>query len=161
MISCLRYFAACIRYAFLLVYNQSINTIVLRFNIRFINYSLAHKPTCSSGEYVPPTLLPITRLTRQLLVDIVTGDDNRVVLPGVVGTGKVLCSSSSLESLYLGNGNPQLRELIADFIAVVAPAPPSYRVTAPSALISNMTVSGKVHVLHLTNWTGNKFERFT
>lgn len=99
----------------------------------------------------------------KIIMDMVTGDDNRVVLPGVVVSnyqkGKVLYSSSSLESLYQGNGNPLLKELIADFIAAVAPVPPSYRVIAPSALVTNMASSGKVHVLHLTNWTGNKFEK--
>ena len=59
------------------------------------------------------------------VMNIVTGDGKRPALPGVVlsgyGKGKVLYSSCSLESLYNGNGNPVLKDLIADFISLVAP----------------------------------------
>ena len=30
---------------------------------------------------------------------------------------------------------------------------------APAGLICNMTTKGRRRVLHMTNWTGNKFER--
>ena len=99
----------------------------------------------------------------KVIMDIVTGDGRRPVLPGVVfsrfGKGKVLYSASSLESLYQGNGNPVLKDLIANFISIVAPAPPSFTLKAPSDLIANMTSSGNNYVLHLTNWTGNKYEK--
>ena len=68
-------------------------------------------------------------------------------------------SASSIESLYNSNGNPALKELIADFIAAVAPEPLPYTLDAPSGLIANLTVSGNSYVIHLTNWTGNKFEK--
>ena len=93
----------------------------------------------------------------------VRGDGKRPALPGVVlstyGKGKVLYSSCSLESLYNGNNNPILKDLITDFISLVAPVPPSFTLKAPSALIANMTNSGNEYVLHLTNWTGNKYEK--
>jgi hypothetical protein len=52
-----------------------------------------------------------------------------------------------------------LKDLISDFISLVAPEAPSYTLKAPSTLISNMTNSGDQYVLHLTNWTGNKYEK--
>ena len=97
------------------------------------------------------------------VMDIVTGDGRRSVLPGVVlsdyGKGKVLYSSCSLESLYQSNGNPILKDLIANFISLVTPTLPSFTLKAPSTVIANMTNSGNKYVLHLTNWTGNKFEK--
>jgi hypothetical protein len=99
----------------------------------------------------------------QVLMDIVTGDDNRSVLPGVVlshyGKGKVIYSATSMESLFRGNGNPVIKDLIANLISIVAPSTPTYSIQAPSALVSNMTTNGKQYLLHLTNWTGNKFEK--
>jgi len=97
------------------------------------------------------------------VMNIVTGDGTRPALPGVVlstyGKGKVLYLSCSLESLYNGNNNPVLKDLITDFISLVTPTPQSFTLKAPSALIANMTNSGKRYVLHLTNWTGNKYEK--
>src|SRR3984893_9933656 len=99
----------------------------------------------------------------KIIMDIVTGDDQRPVLPGVVfsryGKGKVLYSASSLESLYQSNGNPILKELIANFISAVSPAPQSFTLNAPSTLIANMTSSGNQYLLQLSNWTGNKYEK--
>jgi hypothetical protein len=99
----------------------------------------------------------------KIVMDIVTGDDNRPVLPGVVmsrfGKGKVLYSACSLESLYQGNGNPVLKELIGEFISLVAAEPASFTLKAPATVMANMTHSSDKYVLHLTNWTGNKFEK--
>jgi hypothetical protein len=99
----------------------------------------------------------------QVVMNIVTGDGERPVLPGVVlsqyGKGKVLYCASSIESLFRSNGNPQLKNLIGDFISLVAPTAPSYSMKAPSALIANMTTDNNNYLLHLTNWTGNKFEK--
>jgi hypothetical protein len=99
----------------------------------------------------------------QVLMDIVTGDDNRPVLPGVVlshyGKGKVLYSATSMESLFRSNGNPVLKDLIADFVSLVAPVESSFKMQAPSALVANMVTDGRQYLLHLTNWTGNKFEK--
>ena len=99
----------------------------------------------------------------KVVMDIVMGDSKQPALPGVVlsayGKGKVLYSSCSLESLYQGNGNPVLRDLIGNFISMVAPSAPSFTLKAPSDLIANMTSSGNNYVLHLTNWTGNKYEK--
>jgi hypothetical protein len=98
-----------------------------------------------------------------VIMDIVTGDGSRPVLPGVVlsrfGKGQVLYSSSSIESLYGSNGNPVLKDLIAYFISTVTATPPPYSIEAPSGLIANLTGSGNHYVLHLTNWTGNMFEK--
>ena len=99
----------------------------------------------------------------EVIMDIVTGDGERPVLPGVVlshyGKGKVIYSATSMESLYRSNGNPELKDLISKLIATVAPAPPSFTMKAPSALVANMTYSNNAYLLHLTNWTGNKFEK--
>jgi len=98
-----------------------------------------------------------------VIMDMITGDDRRPVMPGVVlsqlGKGKVLYSASSLESLYGSNGNPELGNLISDFITLVSPVPFPYIIKAPSTLITNLTSSGNNFVFHLTNWTGNKFEK--
>jgi putative glycosyl hydrolase-like family 6 (GHL6) protein/glycosyl hydrolase family 42 (putative beta-galactosidase) len=99
----------------------------------------------------------------EVLMNIVTGDGDRPVLPGIIlshyGKGKVIYSATSMESLFRSNGNLVLKELIADLISIVAPSPPRYTIKAPSALIANMTDSGNQYLLHLTNWTGNKFEK--
>jgi hypothetical protein len=99
----------------------------------------------------------------EVLMNIVTGDGDRPVLPGIIlshyGKGKVIYSASSMESLFRSNGNPILKELIADLISIVAPSSPTYTIKAPSALIANMADSGNQYLLHLTNWTGNKFEK--
>jgi len=75
-----------------------------------------------------------------------------------LGKGKVLYSASSLESLFYSNGNPELKKLIASMVPMVAEEPAPYSVKAPSALITNMAVSEYSYILHLTNWTGDKFE---
>ncbi len=99
----------------------------------------------------------------QVLMDIVTGDGNRSTLPGVVlshyGKGKVIYSATSMESLFRSNGNPVLKDLISNLVSIVSPSLPTYRIQAPSALIANMTRNYKQYLLHLTNWTGNKFEK--
>ena len=99
----------------------------------------------------------------EVLMNIVTGDGEQPVLPGIIlshyGKGKVIYSATSLESLFQSNGNPVLKELIADLISIAASSSPSYTIKAPSALIANMTFSGNQYLLHVTNWTGNKFER--
>ena len=99
----------------------------------------------------------------EVLMDIVTGDGTRAALPGVVlshyGKGKVIYCASSIESLFRNNGNIVIKHLIGDLVSLVAPSPASYKVTAPAALIANMTQSGNQYLLHLTNWTGNKFEK--
>ncbi|HEV8504072.1 MAG TPA: hypothetical protein VGQ53_01690, partial [Chitinophagaceae bacterium] len=50
-------------------------------------------------------------------------------------------------------------ELISDLISIVSPSSPTYTIKAPSTLIANMVDSGNQYLLHLTNWTGNKFEK--
>jgi len=99
----------------------------------------------------------------EVIMDIVTGDGRRPVLPGLVlsryGKGKVLYSSSSLESLYYSNGNTVIRGLIAEMISAVSPAPAPYSIEAPAGLITNLTQSGNKYLLQMTNWTGNKFEK--
>jgi hypothetical protein len=98
-----------------------------------------------------------------VIMDIVTGDGRRTLLPGMVlssyGEGTVLYSSSSLESLYLKDGKYVLGELIKDLIQLVSPEGMPYVLDAPSSVISNLAVDNDRWVFHITNWTGNKFER--
>jgi len=98
-----------------------------------------------------------------VIMEIVAGDGPHTILPGVIlnnyGKGKVLYSSSSLESLYLKDGKYILGDLIDSFIKAVSSVPAPYIVKAPSAVITNLSVSKNCWVLHITNWTGNKFER--
>lgn len=99
----------------------------------------------------------------EVLMDMVTGDGNRPVLPGIIlshfGKGKVIYSATSMESLFRSNGNLLLKNLIPDLISMVASGSSTYTLKAPSALIANMVNSDKQYLLHLTNWTGNKFEK--
>jgi len=97
------------------------------------------------------------------LAGIVTGDDRRVVLPGVIlseyGEGKVVYLASALESLFLGSNIKELADLIEALIRLVSPQPLPFELEGPDGLIANMTEKGDTQVIHLTNWTGNKFER--
>jgi len=97
------------------------------------------------------------------LADIVTGDDRRTILPGVVlskyGKGRTAYLSSTLESLFLGSNIKELADLIATLISVVSTQPQPFHLEGPDGLIANMTVKGDTRVIHLANWTGNKFER--
>ncbi|MHC4431958.1 MAG: hypothetical protein ACYTBS_08970, partial [Planctomycetota bacterium] len=96
-------------------------------------------------------------------MDIVTGDGRRAFLPGVVlsryGKGRVAYMASCLESLFYTDNMDVLGKLIRTLIRAVAPEPAPYELDAPAGLICNMTANGSRRVLHITNWTGNKFER--
>jgi len=96
-------------------------------------------------------------------MDIVTGDGRRAFLPGVVishyGKGRVAYLASCLESLFQTDNVDVLGKLIRTLIRTVAPEPAPYELQAPAALVCNMTINGDRRVLHMTNWTGNKFER--
>jgi len=95
-------------------------------------------------------------------MDIVTGDGRRAFLPGVVfssyGKGRVAYMASCIESLFQTDNMDVLGKLIRTLIETVAPEPAPYEVQAPSGLLCNMTTKGSQRVLHMTNWTGNKFE---
>lgn len=99
----------------------------------------------------------------QVLMNIVTGDGKRPLLPGVVissyGRGKVIYSASSIESLYLQDGTSVLGDLIFELSQLVTDQDPPYWLTGPASLQSNLMKNEKSWILHLTNWTGNKFER--
>ncbi len=99
----------------------------------------------------------------KVIMDIVTGDDRRPVLPGIVlseaGKGKIIYSCSSLESLYYSNGNPILKDLILSLIQGVSATPAPYTVDAPATMITNLSVSGNKYLFQMTDWTGNKFEK--
>jgi hypothetical protein len=96
-------------------------------------------------------------------MDIVTGDDRRAFLPGVVlsryGKGRVAYMASCLESLFHTDNMDVLGKLIRTLVNTVAPEQAPYELQAPAGLICNMTTNGNSRVLHMTNWTGNKFER--
>ena len=94
-----------------------------------------------------------------LMMDIVTGDGRRPILPGVVtsthGQGRVVYLASSLESLYGSTRQSALGNLLRKLVEVAAAAPPPCRVDAPPSLIANLTQHGNRRVLHLLNWTGD------
>jgi len=98
----------------------------------------------------------------EVLMNIVTGHDKKSILPGVVmsnyGKGQVLYCTSALESLYNSGGQDMVQELILQFIETVSKEPTPYIIDAPACLIANLATSENQMVLHLTNWTGNKFE---
>jgi hypothetical protein len=91
------------------------------------------------------------------MMDIVTGDGRRPILPGVVtstrGRGRVVYLASSLESLYNSTKQSVLGDCLRNLVQYAAGAPPPYQVTAPSSLIANLTLNGNRRVLHLLNWT--------
>jgi Hypothetical glycosyl hydrolase 6 len=95
-------------------------------------------------------------------MDIVTGDGRRAFLPGVVlsryGKGRIAYLASCLESLFQTDNINVLGKLICTLVRAVAPEPAPYDVQAPAGLLCNMTTNGNRRVLHMTNWTGNKFE---
>ncbi len=99
----------------------------------------------------------------EVSADIVRGDGLQPMLPGVVtsryGKGKVAYLASSLESLFVQDNTREIAEFIKSLIQGVSPEPPPYELFAPQHLIANLTSKGNRHVLHLTNWTGNKFEK--
>ncbi|MFC2123169.1 family 10 glycosylhydrolase [Bacteroidota bacterium] len=99
----------------------------------------------------------------EVIMNVVTGDGKRPMLPGVVlskyGKGKVIYCTSTIESLYLEEGIYILGELIRDLIKVASPEKRPYTIDAPASLMTNLAVKDNTWVIHLTNWTGNKFER--
>jgi hypothetical protein len=99
----------------------------------------------------------------EVWMTIVTGDGLRPLLPGVIvssfGKGHVVYCASALESLYVQQNSSAVGDFLRRLVAKVAPGPPPYEIQAPAALIANLTRNGNTLVLHLTNWTGNKFER--
>lgn len=109
--------------------------------------------------YEPVEVLP----GGEVLMDIVTGHDKQPILPGVVisnhGKGRVIYYASAIESLYNSDGPDLLDELIVKLVYTVADEPVPYTLDAPASLISNLMKKENHMVLHLTNWTGNKFEK--
>jgi len=91
------------------------------------------------------------------MMDIVTGDGRRPILPGVVtsthGQGRVVYLASSLESLYNSTKQSVLGNCLRTLVESAAATPPPYQVTAPSTLIVNLTQNANRRVLHLLNWT--------
>jgi len=122
------------------------------------------------GEYWKDRLVPLWFYEQievleggRVLMDVVTGDGRRPVVPGVVmseyGSGKVVYCTSAIESLYLEEGIYVLGELIRDLINKTSGENKPYSLEAPASLMSNLAVKDNLWVIHLTNWTGNKFER--
>jgi len=99
----------------------------------------------------------------EIIMDIVTGDGQRPFLPGVTitsyGEGRVLYSSTSIESLFYETNIDVTGDLIQQFVNIVSEGPAPYQLDAPSTLIANMAWKDDNHyVMHLCNWTGEKFE---
>ena len=99
----------------------------------------------------------------KVLMNIVTGYNRQPILPGVVmstyGKGRVIYCASGLESLYDLQGPDMIGELIQKFVKTVSDEIAPYKVSAPACLITNLTKKENQMVFHLTNWTGNKFEK--
>jgi len=99
----------------------------------------------------------------KVVMDIVTGDSKKPVLPGIVmssyGKGKVIYSASSLESLFLQDGTYVLGELINTLSQLITEEVPPYTLEGPSSLMVNLMKNENTWIFHMTNWTGNKFER--
>ncbi len=99
----------------------------------------------------------------QVVMDIVTGHNLEPVLPGVVmsnyGKGRVLYYASGIETLYDNQGPGITGELIKAFVKMVSDVPEPYKLDAPAGLLANLAENEKRLVLHLTNWTGNKYEK--
>jgi len=93
--------------------------------------------------------------------DIVRGS-GKALLPAVVsstfGKGRVAYLASSLESFYAQSNAQVVGEFLEVLIRSMSAAVPPYEVSAPETLITNLTMKGDEYVLHLGNWTGNKFE---
>lgn len=94
--------------------------------------------------------------------DIMAGE-SQPVLPGIVqsrhGKGRVAYIAPALESVFLQTNLRDLADIIANLVAWTSPEPAPFAVDAPDNLIANLAVRDDLRVLHLTNWTGNKFEQ--
>ena len=99
----------------------------------------------------------------KVLMNIVTGHDRQGILPGVVmssyGEGRVLYCACGLESLYDQQGPDMVGKLLQKFVKTVSEQEAPYTLKAPAGLFANLTEKKNRMVLHLTNWTGNKFEK--
>ncbi len=100
----------------------------------------------------------------EVLADIVTGDGRRPVLPGVVmssyGKGRVIYSASDLESLYDTQGPDVVGRLIRKLVEIASvKQDPPFTLEAPAGLRANLSEKDNLLLLHLTNWTGNKYEK--
>ncbi len=98
----------------------------------------------------------------KVLMNIVTGPDQKAILPGVVmsnfGKGRVIYCASGLESFYNFEAPGIVGELIQKFVKTVSQEPLPYTLDAPASLLANLTVKDNTMIFHLTNWTGDKFE---
>lgn len=98
----------------------------------------------------------------EVLMNIVTGYDQKAILPGVVmskyGKGRVIYCSTALESFYGSEGAGMAGELIQKLIKKIAFEPEPYYMDSPASLLGNLTRKHNTLVFHMTNWTGNKFE---
>lgn len=99
----------------------------------------------------------------RVAADIVRGEGMKPVLPALLlsrcGEGRTAYLASALEELYQRENVRTLGEFLRDVIRAVSPNAVPYQVIGPECLTANMTEKGSRRVLHLVNWTGNKFER--
>jgi hypothetical protein len=119
----------------------------------------ATAPLTPLWEFLPVTVLE----GGEVWQDIVAGDGRRPLLPGVVvskyGHGRVVYCASALESLFLQQNIGAVGDLLRTLVSRAAAEAPPFGVDAPATLIANLSTNGHAYVLHLANWTGNKFER--
>ncbi|MGD0497054.1 MAG: alpha-amylase family protein [Bryobacteraceae bacterium] len=98
----------------------------------------------------------------RVLGDIVCGGERTALLAGVVlsqyGRGHAIYLASAVDSLYGQTNIRLIARFIGELVRMVAPEPPPYTVEGPDCLFANLTAKGRTRVLHLMNWTGNKFE---
>ena len=98
-----------------------------------------------------------------VVMDVITGPDSKPLLPGIVmsdyGKGRVIYCSSTLESLFNSEAPDLTGELIKSMIKAVSSQALPYTIDAPQSLISNLAYKDNKMIFHLTNWTGNKFEK--
>jgi hypothetical protein len=117
------------------------------------SHATANGPLIPLGYFEPVEVLE----GGSAMMDIVTGDGRRPILPGVVtsthGKGRVVYLASSLESLYSTTKESVLGRCLRGLVDYAAATPAPYEVTAPSSLVANLTQNGSHRVLHLLNWT--------
>src|SRR5690606_17590654 len=66
---------------------------------------------------------------------------------------------SGLESFYDAQSPGVISELLKEMVNAVSNEAAPFHLSAPAGLLANLAKKENCLVLHLTNWTGNKFEK--